>query len=136
MKQENTCNRFKLSLRPSVRANKIGFLAAVLILLAGFTLSAGGGDITIRYPNGGETIKTGSKATIKWQTRKPGGMVVIILYKKGIKHSVISKRAPTSGTFLWKVPFKLPAGRDYRIRIRKADNLAVNDFSDRNFSIK
>jgi hypothetical protein len=93
-------------------------------------------SIKVLYPNGGEILKTNTTVQIKWASSKPKGKVILILYKKGIKHSVISKGTDNSGLFLWKIPQQIPEGNDYRVRIRLLDNLSVNDFSDRDFTIK
>jgi hypothetical protein len=93
-------------------------------------------ELKVLYPNGGEKIKTGTNIQIKWKSSEKSGKIIIILYKKGIKHSVISEQAENNGLYLWKVPHKMEKGRDYRIRIRLAKNLSVNDFSDQNFTIK
>ncbi len=87
-------------------------------------------------PNGGEILRKGVPFQIKWSSADPKGSIVLVLYKNGIKHSVITRKAPNKGIFRWRVPGNLPDGKDYRIRIRLADNLAVNDFSDRDFKIK
>jgi hypothetical protein len=94
------------------------------------------GWIKVLYPNGGEVLKTNSSIHIKWQSRGLNGKVVIVLYKKGIKHAVISKQTDNKGMFPWKIPQQLPEGKNYRIRIRALKDLAVNDFSDRDFTIK
>lgn len=106
----------------------LGFFLVAILLYAGW--------IKVLYPNGGEVLKTGTSIQIKWQSQDLNGKVVIVLYKKGIKHEVISKQTDNSGMFLWKIPQNLAEGNDYRIRIRAAENLAVNDFSDRDFTIK
>lgn len=98
--------------------------------------AAGTAGIKLLYPNGGEALKAGASARIKWTFDDSKGKVILVLYKKGIKHSVISDGAPNNGLFLWKIPPTLPEGNDYRVRIRLKDNLSVNDFSDRDFSIK
>ncbi len=108
------------------------FLATLGLTLA-FGSNAG---IKVLYPNGGEVLKTGTAVRVKWTPADSKGKVILVLYKKGIKHSVISNGTPNNGLFLWKIPPALPEGNDYRIRIRLEDNLSVNDFSDRNFSIK
>ena len=104
------------------------------IFLVGSILYAGW--IKVLYPNGGEVLKINQRIQIKWKSEGLDGKVVIILYKKGIKHEVISKQTDNTGMFPWKIPRTLPEGNDYRIRIRSLKDLAVNDFSDRNFSIK
>ncbi|MCP5048345.1 MAG: hypothetical protein GY940_14340 [bacterium] len=116
-------------------------LASVVIFFLwpgdGGRLGAAPGTVKITYPNGGEVLKAGSQVAVKWQSKglRTNDNMVIILFKKGIKHSIISKKAPNSGRFNWRVPPRLPKGRDYRIRIRVLKNLSVNDFSDRNFTI-
>jgi hypothetical protein len=118
-----------------------------LLIAACFTCVVGLGSdsIKILYPNGGEILKTNTVIRVRWSSTKPNepnkpntpkGKVILILYKKGIKHSVISKGADNNGLFMWKIPRKIPEGNDYRVRIRLLDNLSVNDFSDRDFTIK
>jgi ABC-type cobalamin/Fe3+-siderophores transport system ATPase subunit len=118
---------------------KTGRLKGPLTVVLGLFLVAGllyGASIKVLYPNGGEVLKTNTRVHIKWQSKDLNGKVVIVLYKKGIKHEVIAKQTHNSGKFPWKIPQHLPEGNDYRIRIRALNNLAVNDFSDRNFTIK
>ncbi len=100
--------------------------------------AAKGPSIKLLVPNGGESFKINSPMAIKWTSSLPKGKgkVVLVLYKKGIKHSVISKGTVNNGLFRWKIPANQPEGKNYRVRIRMADNLAVNDFSDRDFTIK
>ena len=118
---------------------KPGRLKLPVALILGFFLVGSllyAGWIKVLYPNGGEVLKTNSSIHIKWQSKGLNGKVVIVLYKKGIKHTVISKQTDNSGMFPWKIPQQLPEGNEYRIRIRALKDLAVNDFSDRNFTIK
>jgi hypothetical protein len=126
-----------------------GFIIPVLVLA--FTLScsmllltvspitamsAPGGTIKVLYPNGGETLKINSTVRIKWTSSGINGNVVVVLYKKGIKHSVIARQTPNNGFFQWKLRKNIPEGNDFRVRIRSVQDLSVNDFSDRNFTIK
>jgi hypothetical protein len=118
---------------------KSGRLKLPVALTLGFFLVGSllyAGWIKVLYPNGGEVLKADSSIHIKWQSKGLNGKVVIVLYKKGIKHTVISKQTDNSGVFPWKIPQYLPEGNDYRIRIRALKDLVVNDFSDGNFTIK
>lgn len=101
-------------------------------------LEAATGTIKVLYPNGGESLKVGSITTIRWQSQglAPGAKVIIVLYKKGLKHTVIAKQTPNSGNYRWNISPQLPKANDYRIRIRSVKDLSVNDFSDRNFTLK
>jgi hypothetical protein len=121
-------------MKPTPVVLSIFFTAFFLLVMASALLAAA--SINVLYPNGGEILKRNSSVTIKWQSTGVEGKVVIVLYKKGIKHSVISKQTDNNGSFPWKIPGTLPEGNDYRIRIRWLKNLSVNDFSDRNFTIK
>lgn len=96
---------------------------------------AGNAYIKVIYPNGGEDLENGSNVIIRWQSQEVKGKMVIVLYKSGIKHGDIACQAPNSGQFLWKIPGDIPIGKDYRIRIRALQDVAVNDFSDGDFSI-
>ena len=111
-----------------------------LVLLLGILVTGGillyAGWIKVLYPNGGEVLKTGTAIQVKWQSQDINGQVVIVLYKKGIKYMVISEQTENNGTFPWNIPANLPEGSDYRVRIRGVQDLAVNDFSDRDFTIK
>jgi hypothetical protein len=117
-----------------MRCIKKFFLLGVVCFCCTVGLSSD--SIKILYPNGGEILKTNTMVQIKWSSSTPKGKVILILYKKGIKHSVISKGTDNSGLFLWKIPQTVPEGKDYRVRIRMLNNLSVNDFSDRDFTIK
>jgi hypothetical protein len=114
----------------------LSIFSAAFFLLVMASAPAAGASITVLYPNGGEILKSNSSVTIKWQSTGVDGKVVIVLYKKGIKHAVISGQTDNNGSFPWKIPGTLPEGNDYRIRIRWLKNLSINDFSDRNFTIK
>jgi len=116
------------------RFKKKAAIAIGFLLITGLLFSAGW--IKVLYPNGGEVLKCGTPVQIKWQSQGLNGKVILVLYKKGIKHSVIVKQTANTGKFLWKIPGNLPEGSDYRIRIRGIQDLAINDFSDRDFSIK
>jgi hypothetical protein len=111
-------------------------LLAITILLLGSSSILYAGWIKILYPNGGEVLKPATRIPIKWQSEGLQGKVVIVLYKKGIKHTVISEQTDNNGTFSWSIPPHLPEGSDYRVRIRSFEELSVNDFSDRDFTIK
>lgn len=111
----------------------------MLLILVGLTwagVSTGySGALTVTSPNGGETYKCGTTATIKWTSSDISEKVVILLYKKGIMQSVIAENTNNTGSYEWKISCDIPEGKDYRIRIRDLKNLSMNDFSDGDFSI-
>ena len=92
--------------------------------------------IRILYPNGGEILNRQSRVEIRWESSGAGRSLVIVLFKNGLQLAVISPLAVNSGRFEWFIPATLPAGDDYRLRLRSLPELALNDFSDKDFSIR
>lgn len=75
---------------------------------------------------------------IRWHYEESSGSdknVILVLYKNGIKFLTISESASNTGSFFWAIPAETPSGNKYRIRIRSREELSLNDFSDRDFSI-
>lgn len=64
------------------------------------------------------------------------GNVAILLFKSGEQYAVIAASAPNSGAFAWDIAAALPDNNRYRLRICALADLRINDFSDRDFSIK
>ena len=122
------------NMEPRLAAVRMAVIAIVGCLFAVVLLY--GASIKVLAPNGGEILTIGGRTAVKWQSTGVNGNVVIVLYKKGIKHSVISKQTENSGRFNWLIPRNLPEGGDYRIRIRSLKDLSINDFSDRDFTIR
>ncbi len=117
---------------------KIALLILLVSLLTviGPRLLVGAASLKVIAPNGGEILHPGGKADIRWQSADIEGKIVVILYKNGIKHTVLSQETDNTGVFLWEIPGDFAEGTDYRIRVRALSNLSINDFSDRDFSIK
>jgi len=108
-------------------------IGSLIFYLAIVSLQAG--TIRVVYPNGGEAIKLNSMITIKWITSGVSGNVVLVLYRDGVKFHTISPGTPNTGMFNWRVTGNIPPGNRYRIRIRAASDLSINDFSDSDFKI-
>lgn len=131
----------RLKLSPGLQVTLLTvMLAAAGLFMASSPLAraagVSGGTLTVLQPNGGEVLPIGRATDIKWRSRGVDGKIVLILYKKGIKHSVIAGQAPNNGRFRWHISNSIPPGNNYRIRIRSINNLSINDFSDRDFAIK
>ncbi len=92
-------------------------------------------SLRLIYPNGGETLHLYSTVTIKWSSTDISGKIVIVLYQKGIKYLTVSSGTENTGIFSWRIPGNIPPGDRYRLRIRAAQDLSINDFSDRDFKI-
>ena len=91
--------------------------------------------IRIEYPNGGEVLKAGGQATIRWLSLGIDGPVAILLFKGSEQHAVIAASTANSGIYSWALPADLPDSGQYRLRICSLRDLRINDFSDRDFSI-
>ena len=114
----------------------IFFLIPLLILLSNPTPAKP--VLTLISPNGGEELISGTTLMIKWNyedSTNSDKNVILVLYKNGIKFITISESASNTGSFMWTIPIETPPGNKYRIRIRSREELSLNDFSDRDFSI-
>jgi hypothetical protein len=101
-----------------------------------YDINTGGNPITVTLPNGGESWAAGSFHQIKWSDAIPDNEYVKIeLYKGGVYHSEITASTQADGSKDWNIPPTLTLGPDYKIKITKADDSNVYDFSDNNFTI-
>ncbi len=108
----------------------------LLVLLHNFILAKP--MLTLISPNGGEELTSGEAFMIKWNYDDSANSyrnVILVLYKNGIKFSTISESTSNTGSFTWIIPIDTPSGNKYRIRIRSREELSLNDFSDKDFSI-
>lgn len=111
---------------------QITFIPILILLLAGALTAE---NLQIISPNGGEFLSKKESVHVRWNSAGLSGKVVITLYKKGMIDLIISNGAPNTGKFTWRIPPRTIPNNNYRIRIRSINNLAVNDFSDKDFSI-
>jgi hypothetical protein len=99
-----------------------------------FTIAAFVPEITVNFPNGGESLQAGSAQTITW-TDNISEDVDIDLYKGGVFDSVIKSSTRSDGTTGWNIPLGTIPGSDYMIKITSEDSATVFDFSDSVFTI-
>ena len=99
-------------------------------------LHAGAGEIRIEFPNGGEILKSGGDVRVTWRTAAVGGDLAILLFKGGEQYAVIAESVPDNGSFLWRISPSLADSEQYRLRICSRRDLRINDFSDRDFTIR
>ncbi len=98
-------------------------------------------SITILSPNSGEIWSKGTTQTIKWNSLNNNYVIVDLV--QGINNTFIrSISTSISAAALqlsWQIPFDIPDGNDYKIRITNgtdsASNLYTYDYSDVSFSI-
>ena len=96
------------------------------------------GPITVVAPNGGESWIMGCTGLIQWMpsTSAAGVPVKIELFKNNIFTMTINASVPATQTsFSWIVPWSLPAGNDYKVKVTSLISPTIFDFSDANFSI-
>lgn len=105
-----------------------------------FTIIVGEGPppqtIAVTSPNGGEQWLKGSWHDITWDGAEPNSIVRIALVygeQAPYRRRVIARNAPNTGTYHWRVPYRLPAGEFYRVMIKRAGG--SSDASDGFFSI-
>ena len=104
------------------------------------TVGQGIGPLAIQHlrltsPNSAKWTQ-GSTYAIKWlSSGLAGAKVRIDLYDGDQRVSTITKKAPNTGSFSWKVPFTQAPGTTFRIKVSTTSPLAAEDFSDAYFLI-
>jgi hypothetical protein len=116
-------------------AEKMKKKFCILLLLLGATCVYAQ-SLQLLYPNGDEILFIHSTIQIRWAPADPAARIVILLFRGGEQEAVVAYDIPDTGTYAWEVPGQIQPGNHYRIRIRALNNLTVNDFSDRDFTIK
>ncbi len=81
-------------------------------------------------------MKSGSQVRILWQSQGVNGNVAILLFKSGEQYAVLAESTANSGAYDWIPPTALAASDKYRLRICSRTDLRINDFSDRDFTIR
>jgi 5-hydroxyisourate hydrolase-like protein (transthyretin family) len=106
-----------------------------------FTVSAAAvPKITVTSPDGGETWQAGTSHAITWDyTNNPGKYIKIELYKNGsLKKTIVSSisiGSSGSGSYTWLVPYEIPFGSDYKIKVKSTGNANYYDFSNNYLTI-
>lgn len=93
-------------------------------------------SITVTSPNGGEQWMKGTWHYITWDSDNQDGNVRIALIfgqQAPYRKLIIARNAPNSGSFHWRVPYRLRAGSFYKIAVKSIDG--AMDVSDAFFSI-
>jgi RHS repeat-associated protein len=91
-------------------------------------------NITVTYPNGGETLFKGQNYTITWDSTSISGNVKIEVYKGGTMHYQLAANDPNDESCPFTPDANFPDASDYRIAITAIDE-GVSDYSDAYFSI-
>jgi N-sulfoglucosamine sulfohydrolase len=88
--------------------------------------------IKIYYPNGGETLNPGDKATIVWTAEWKGTSTVKLEFNDGKGWKTIVNSIPHNGSYTWNVPSIKSSS--VKLKVSSSDG-KVWDESDRNFAI-
>jgi len=94
-------------------------------------------SITITSPNGGESWKTGSTQTIKWNSSNLGALNVNLdlVNEYGYFVKDIVGNISNSGQYKWTIPSSISAG-NYKVLVGTNDKgPSAQDYSDKTFSI-
>ncbi|MGK7920959.1 MAG: Ser-Thr-rich GPI-anchored membrane family protein, partial [Trichodesmium sp.] len=92
-------------------------------------------SITVKSPNGGNTLKSGQNYNITWNDNISEN-VKLYLYKNNEFDRMITNSTPSDGSYDWKIPTNLASGSDYQIAIQSVLEDEVYDYSDNFFTIK
>lgn len=91
--------------------------------------------IIVNSPKSGDILYRGSKVRVKWEANVVGDLR-IDLFRNGVFDSNIVKSTANNGLYVWEVPDKQDAGRDYSVRISTLTNpKPVFDDSPGNFMV-
>lgn len=102
-----------------------------------FSIAAGSNTptLTVFSPNGGESIERGAEMTVTWATQNVPGDVDVTLFKEGSYYKKIVDDTANDGSYTWFVPFDLPEGSTYTVRVRSEQDSGLRDYSDAAFDI-
>jgi hypothetical protein len=104
-------------------------------LLLGTNQSFSASSLKLISPNGGQSYAVGQSVKIKWAKGNGGNEVRVLLLKGGKGYLSITKKTANDGKLTWKVPLKLKAGGNYKIKIQSLSDTKVSDTSNKPFKI-
>ena len=94
--------------------------------------------IKVKYPNGGESFKTGDTMPVRWDySPDSGSRVYVDLYKVGQFYRRLKGGVDVGndGTHDEVLAADIPSGNNYRIKITSTSNSSISDQSDYDFAI-
>jgi uncharacterized sulfatase len=88
--------------------------------------------IKLLYPNGGETLNSGDKATIVWTAEWKETSTVKLEYNDGSGWKTFEKALPHTGSYVWTIP----AMKSKLVKLKiSSSNRKVWDESDKSFTV-
>lgn len=115
------------------------FSAATLCLSQ--TATAGGGDppsVTVLYPNGGESLNSGSTIDILWTATDPNGVVYVnvhVSFDNGATWQPVALNYYNGGTLPWTIPNRPTTQALVRVQALDFANNVGSDVSDSQFTV-
>ncbi len=91
-------------------------------------------DITMTYPNGGESFLAGNTTSIHWDPNEYDKMVYLDLYQKGV-FSIRIAETENDGEFSWNIPSTLSPSNQFTINVIGTQS-SMSDESDECFEIE
>ena len=91
--------------------------------------------LTVDSPNGGETLVPGETYSVTWTPANVTGDVGVWLELNGAYSAWIAEVPASDGQVFWTVPGYVDPGTAYKVHVMSADNNAIDDLSDGDFTI-
>jgi len=85
-------------------------------------------SLELSSPNGGEIFNVGGTRAIKW-TSNFNDKIKIELWKNDIYYKTVTDSAENKGSYNWFIPTATPLSNDYKVKIIRIENSAINDMS-------
>ncbi|NUM52032.1 MAG: hypothetical protein HUU46_00160 [Candidatus Hydrogenedentes bacterium] len=93
--------------------------------------------LTVKWPDGGESLDAGEKYAVKWKCQgDTGDAVRIELERKGSVVAALQLDTPNDGSQKCRIPSSTPAADGYRIRVTSTTNSNYTDTSNSGFRIE
>ncbi|UCH95029.1 MAG: hypothetical protein JSV88_32905 [Candidatus Aminicenantes bacterium] len=91
-------------------------------------------DLTVFYPNGGETLNVGSSKTISWKASGPANVKIEYSTNAGSSWKEIIASTANDGAYSWTIPED--PSTQCRVKVSDAADGTPSDTSNTNFTIK
>jgi len=90
-------------------------------------------NLTVRYPNGGESLRAGTLQNLTWTSTNVDSVKIEYSINNGVTWNAIVKSFPSTGIFIWTVPEV--SSYQCLVRISGVSDNNIVDMSDNVFTI-
>jgi hypothetical protein len=91
-------------------------------------------QLTVVYPNGGESIKKGATIFIQWQDNLTEDVTMALLKGDVVVETIAT--VPSHGALEWELSLTLAPGDDYAMQIQSTMDADIMDISDNPFTVQ